>query len=276
MASLRLGSTGDMVIQLQKCLNNAGFSCGQPDGNFGDCTRIALQSYQKSKGLLPDGVAGDKTLASFGLIQPSDISTVDHTNFFTVDFVAKLFPVTPKANIAKNLQGVLDGLKFFKLTSAPLILMALGTIRAELESFKPISEMKSKFNTSPNGKPFDLYDNRKDLGNKGTPDGSVYCGRGYIQLTGRDNYIKYGKILGIDLEHKPELANDPKYAGMILAAFIDNVESKIKQDLLEGDLRGARKLVNGGYNGIDRFSDTYIKGIKALPADLVPEYLHHI
>ena len=36
-----------------------------------------------------------------------------------------------------------------------MVLMALATIRAETESFEPISEGKSKFNTSPGGRPFD-------------------------------------------------------------------------------------------------------------------------
>jgi len=62
----------------------------------------------------------------------------------------------------------------------------------------PISEFKSKFNTSPNGHPFDLYDNRrKDLGNQGKPDGKRYRGRGFIQLTGRFNYNKHGKAIGL-------------------------------------------------------------------------------
>ena len=274
MTILRIGDTGSMVAMLQKSLIRAGFPCGKPDGDFGDGTKSAVIAFQKSKGLLADGVAGSKTLAALNVVVPPDVpaTSLDHTKYFTVDFVKKLFPITPLKNIVANLPGVLDGLREQGLTSAPMILMALGTIRAEIELFIPAVEGISKYNTSPNGKPFDLYDNRHDLGNRGKPDGKSFCGRGYVQLTGLDNYLEFGKILGIDLVNNPQLACDPRYAGKILAAFIHSVERKAKEELLDGDLRGARKLVNGGSHGLDRFADTYIKGMQALPADVSPEY----
>jgi hypothetical protein len=48
---------------------------------------------------------------------------------------------------------------------------------------------------------------------------SMYKGRGYIQLTGKNNYEYFGKKLGIDLVNKPELANDPQIAADITAEF---------------------------------------------------------
>ena len=52
--------------------------------------------------------------------------------------------------------------------------MALATIKAESAGFAPISEGKSKWNTSQGGEPFDLYDFRTDIGNgkKGDNHGS--------------------------------------------------------------------------------------------------------
>lgn len=55
---------------------------------------------------------------------------------------------------------------------------------------------------------FARYNNRADLGN-GPHDGPIFFGRGIFQCTGRFNYRKYGKRLGIDLEKHPELAADP-------------------------------------------------------------------
>ena len=149
-----------------------------------------------------------------------------------------------------------------ELGDKPMILMALATIRAETETFQPISEGTSKFNTSPGGHPFDLYDNRRDLGNQGPPDGEQFRGRGFIQLTGRVNYQSCGKLIGLDdqLTKKPELANDPKIAAQLLAAFLKGKERQIKEALLDNDLRTARRLVNGGSHGLDRFSDAYTRG----------------
>lgn len=93
--------------------------------------------------------------------------------------------------------------------------MALSSIRAETKSFMPISEFKSKCNTSLGGHLFDLYDRRKDLGNSRK-------GRDFIQHTGRFNYQKFGKIIGLGkrLLSEPELANHPLHAAELLSVFL--------------------------------------------------------
>lgn len=55
----------------------------------------------------------------------------------------------------------------------------------------------------------------KILGNKLPGDGEKYHGRGYIQLTGRDNYRMAGQALGLDLINRPELAAKPDIAAKI-------------------------------------------------------------
>ena len=50
-------------------------------------------------------------------------------------------------------------------------------------------------------------------------EGFKYRGRGLIQLTGKENYEKYGKMLGVDLVKNPELANDPDLAQRIAVAY---------------------------------------------------------
>ena len=61
------------------------------------------------------------------------------------------------------------------------------------------------------------------------------------------------------------MANDPSIAGLILAQFLKNHKSKIRTALGNDDLRKARRLVNGGSHGFDRFEDTYNKGLGILP-----------
>jgi len=170
-----------------------------------------------------------------------------------------MFPFAPVDNIKKYLPFVLDALEEENLGDKKMVLMALATIRAETGRFLPIDEGKSKYNTSPGGHPFDLYDKRRDLGNGAKGDGDKYKGRGFIQLTGKANYTQYSKSLrlGNKLVNNPELANDPKIAARILARFLKDKERRIKEALLDNDLRLARKLINGGSHGLDDFKDAY-------------------
>ncbi|MCX5693229.1 MAG: peptidoglycan-binding protein [Candidatus Omnitrophica bacterium] len=52
--------------EIQTALKNAGYDPGSPDGKIGPRTRQAIKDFQKSKGLVPDGVVGPKTWASLG------------------------------------------------------------------------------------------------------------------------------------------------------------------------------------------------------------------
>jgi putative chitinase len=54
------------------------------------------------------------------------------------------------------------------------------------------------------------------LGNTNPGDGAKYAGRGFVQITGRTNYDKAGRLLGIDLIGKPDLALEAVYAAPIL------------------------------------------------------------
>ena len=179
--------------------------------------------------------------------------------------IQPLFPHTPAANIAANLPHVLAALTAAGLTDSSMLLMALATIRAETESFLPVAEAVSRFNTSPSGHPFDLYDHRSDLGNQGPPDGASFRGRGFVQLTGRANYTHYARELSLDLIAQPALACDPAIAARLLAHFLATRQAAIRHTLSIADLASARRLVNGGTNGLDRFTAAYSIGSRLLP-----------
>lgn len=57
------------------------------------------------------------------------------------------------------------------------------------------------------------------MGNVAPGEGFKYRGRGLIQLTGKDNYKKYGDLIGVDLVSNPELANDPDIARKLAVAY---------------------------------------------------------
>ena len=258
---LREDAQGQAVVRLQKQLKKFGFNPGKIDGDFGPATKAAVIAFQKSRGLLADGIAGPRTLSALKLSNsdalPSAVPAV------TVTVVSKMFPFTPVDNIRLNLPIVLTALRKATLVEKPL---ALATIRAETECFEPICEAKSKYNTSPGGRPYDLYDFRTDLGNGKAGDGDRFKGRGFIQLTGRCNYQAHGRAIGLGdrLLQSPDLANDPEIAGKLLASFLKNKERAIKEALLEDDLKLARRLVNGGSHGLDRFCDAFNIGNRLL------------
>jgi predicted chitinase len=69
----------------------------------------------------------------------------------------------------------------------------------------------------------------KILGNTEVGDGERYKGRGFIQLTGRDNYARAGEALGLPLEVNPELAARPDVAAKVAVWYWKNrVASKVK------------------------------------------------
>lgn len=61
--TLSYGSSGEEVKELQKSLNNMGYSL-EVDGKFGTKTQNAVKSYQKNNGLSVDGIVGNNTWAS--------------------------------------------------------------------------------------------------------------------------------------------------------------------------------------------------------------------
>ncbi len=93
----------------------------------------------------------------------------------------------------------------------------------------------------------DAYEGRHDLGNDEPGDGRRYKGRGLIQLTGRDNYLRYGRMLGIPLLTDPELAPHPETSLLIACEYWRH--RRINEHADHDDLRTVTHLVNGGQNG---------------------------
>lgn len=81
-------------------------------------------------------------------------------------------------------------------------------------------------------------------------NGLAYYGRGFVQLTWRDNYRKMGKSLNLDLEGNPDMALNPTVAaeilaeGMMLGSFTGKRLADYFTDT-KSDTVNARKIVNG-------------------------------
>jgi putative chitinase len=87
-----------------------------------------------------------------------------------------------------------------------------------------------------------------DLGNVAPGDGFAFRGRGYLQITGRYNYARFGQIIGKPLEDNPDLASDFETALEIAAAYWS--ARKINAACDAADIVRVTKLVNGGRQGL--------------------------
>jgi putative chitinase len=111
------------------------------------------------------------------------------------------------ANVEANWPLVCKALEAQGINS-PLVQVGMAaTIAAETGDFTPKKEVLSRDPRSP------VYAAQQ----KYAPSG--YYGRGYIQITWRDNYAEAGRALGLDLVGSPDLALDPDVAARVAAWF---------------------------------------------------------
>lgn len=121
------------------------------------------------------------------------------------------------------------------------------------------------------------YEGRRDLGNTQPGDGVRFKGRGPIQVTGRNNYQRASQWMHarglvpsptylVDLPH--ELARDD--LGLLGAVWYWVAARNMNAYADAGDLRGATKAVNGGYNGLDDRQQRWDRALR-LGDRLLPE-----
>ena len=89
-------------------------------------------------------------------------------------------------------------------------------------------------------------------GDEASKEGYTYRGRGYIQLTGKDNYSKFAQAVSDDILNNPDLVAS-KYP-LLSAAWFWNTRS-LNQLADEGAnddvVTKITKKVNGGIIGLD-------------------------
>lgn len=86
------------------------------------------------------------------------------------------------------------------------------------------------------------------LGNTQPDDGWTYRGRGLIQITGRDNYHRFGDRLGIDLINHPDLAAQPICAARIAGDYWS--AHGLNESADNDDIEVITRLINGGLTGL--------------------------
>lgn len=89
----------------------------------------------------------------------------------------------------------------------------------------PTIESARPYANNPQALAKKVYGKRADLGNTTEEDGWKYRGRGFIQITGKENYRKYSKLLYGDenvLLDNPDLVEDPEVATEISLAYLND------------------------------------------------------
>ena len=114
------------------------------------------------------------------------------------------------------------------------------------------------------------YEGNKILGNKYQGDGPRFKGRGFMQLTGRDNYTKCAAAIGVDIVKNPGLVATNKKVAADTALWFWN--TFIRPIYRANDIVGVSKRVNGGTNGLkERIAlfQAYVEKLKkGIPSNL--------
>lgn len=96
-----------------------------------------------------------------------------------------------------------------------------------------------------------VYADRMGNGEEGTHDGWIYRGRGYIQLTGKNNYSEFDKFVDENIIQNPDLVSK-KYPLFSAGWFFykNKLNSISDKGLNENTIKELTKRINGGKNGL--------------------------
>ena len=95
----------------------------------------------------------------------------------------------------------------------------------------------------------------KILGNKKVGDGEKYHGRGFIQLTGRDNYRMAQQALGLPLLNNPEMASNPEVAAKIAIWYWN---TRVKPNIRNfADTASVTKYINPAARGLENRNENF-------------------
>jgi putative chitinase len=111
-----------------------------------------------------------------------------------------------------------------------------------------------------------VYAGRLGNGDQASGEGWRYRGRGWIQITGRDNYRAAGLYLGVDLLSRPDLAATPEFAGRTAAWFWRT--RGLNEPADRGDVEGCTRRIQGELGGIAQRRAYFSRASTALAPQL--------
>ncbi len=145
----------------------------------------------------------------------------------------------------------------FKFTSENLNYSTKGLIATFPKYFKQPG-LAEAYARNPERIASRVYADRMGNGAEGTSDGWKFRGRGYIQLTGKSNYVSFDKFVNEDIMSNPDLVSK-KYPLLSAGWFFHKNKLNVISDkgMTEPVMLELTKRINGGTNGLqDRIKYT--------------------
>lgn len=121
-------------------------------------------------------------------------------------------------------------------------------LRKIFGKYFPTDELAQQYARQPEKIANRVYANRMGNGPEESGDGYRFCGRGLIQLTGRQNYTKLAADLGISVEETAQYLETPNGAVSSAGWFWDN--NNLNQYCDRDDFVTLTKRINGGTIGL--------------------------
>jgi putative chitinase len=158
----------------------------------------------------------------------------------------------------------------FKLVEENLNYSAVGLHKIFGKYF--YTEELINFQRKPEAIANRVYANRNGNGDEKSGDGWKFRGRGYIQITGRDNYEGFGEFIKEDCVANPDILST-KYPLESAAWFFtsNNIWSLCDHGSCSLDISAVTRKVNGGINGLDDRKNRFKVIYEALTADVKVE-----
>jgi putative chitinase len=261
---LKKGDNNEQVKQLQVKLQL------DPVGNFGPKTEEAVKIWQAAHGLTADGIVGDKTWAMImgeeqhPQVQQQSVVVSNSTGLkleklkghipdaviAMIPAVAQKFQIDSALRLAHFLAQCGHESGGFRLTKENLNYSAKG-LMGIFKKYFPTEALANQYARQPEKIANKVYGNRMGNGPESSGEGAKFCGRGYIQLTGKDNYTAFGKSIGEDVCANPQVVAE-KYALLSAAWFFNKNGLHKMADGGASDtvVTSITKRVNGGTIGL--------------------------
>jgi putative chitinase len=262
---LKIGSKGDDVKKLQTRLGLIS------DGHYGALTATSVKKWQAANGLTADGMVGPSTWSKLfegetinedkivaPVITTSSVGglKIDKLRGHIPDSVISQIPDTAaKFNITNNLRlahflaqcGHESG--GFKAVTENVNYSAAG-LKGIFGKYFP-GNLAESYARQPQKIASRVYGGRMGNGPESTGDGYKFRGRGFIQLTGKNNYTQFSKFIGEDCVANPDLVAT-KYPLASAAFFFDSNKlwAICDKGADNATVTAVTKRVNGGTIGL--------------------------